>query len=101
MDKIKETFTHINDNWKEENYKTCYFEWSAIEQFISKEKTPYQCDNCNTYWTKLIYLNDHDNICQCIFMLFYLILFYFQSKEILFFFGVGICPTFLLVIPSP
>lgn len=63
MDKTKETFEHINNNWKEENYKTCYFEWSAIEQFISKEKTPYQCDNCNTYWTKLIYVNDYDNIC--------------------------------------
>lgn len=60
---IKETFEHINNNWKEEYYETCYIEWEQIQQFISNEPTPYQCGNCNTYWTKITYINDHDNIC--------------------------------------
>ena len=38
MDKIKETFTHINDNWKEEGYRKCLVEWKQIQPFISKEK---------------------------------------------------------------
>jgi len=63
MDKIKETFTHINDYWKEEGYRKCLVEWKQIQPFISKEQTPFQCGNCNTYWTTVQFVNDHDNIC--------------------------------------
>ena len=63
MDKIKETFKHINDNWKEEEYRKCALEWKQIQPFISKEATPYQCGNCDTFWTSVQFINDHDNIC--------------------------------------
>jgi len=63
MDKIKETFQHIRDNWKEEEYKTCALEWKKIQPFISKEATAYQCGNCDTFWTSVQFINDHDNIC--------------------------------------
>ena len=45
MDKIKETFTHINDNWKEEGYRKCLVEWKQIQPFMSKEQTPYHCND--------------------------------------------------------
>ena len=61
--KIKETFEHINDNWREEYYETCLFEWEYIQQFMSNEPTPYQCGQCDTYWTKVTFVNDHENIC--------------------------------------
>lgn len=60
---LKETFQGINEFWKEEHYQTCLFEWDHIQTFISKEPTPYQCGNCDTYWTKVFYVNDHYNIC--------------------------------------
>lgn len=63
MDKIKETFKHINDYWKEEGYQKCLVEWKQIQPFMSKEQTPFQCGNCNTYWTSVQFINDHDNIC--------------------------------------
>jgi len=63
MDKIEETFQHIRDNWKEEYYKTCALEWKKIQPFISKEATAYQCGNCDTFWTSVQFINDHDNIC--------------------------------------
>jgi len=63
MEKIKETFKHINDYWKEEEYRKCLVEWKQIQPFISKEETLYQCGNCNTYWTSVQFINDHDNIC--------------------------------------
>ena len=63
MNKIKETFKHINDNWKEEEYRKCLVEWKQIQPFISKEQTPYHCNGCNTYWTSVQFVNDHDNIC--------------------------------------
>lgn len=63
MDKIKETFTHINDNWKEEGYRKCLVEWKQIQPFMSKEQTPYHCNGCNTYWTSVQFINDHENIC--------------------------------------
>ena len=62
-DKIKETFTHIRDNWKEEYYRDCESEWKKIQTFISKKPTPYQCGNCDTFWTKITYVNDYENIC--------------------------------------
>jgi hypothetical protein len=61
--KIKETFTHIRDNWKEEHYKKCSLEWKINQPFISKEQTPYHCGGCDTYWTSIQYINDHENIC--------------------------------------
>jgi hypothetical protein len=64
MEKIEETFKHINDNWKEEYYQTCELEWENIISFISKEPTPYRCSNCNTFWTKSYFLeNIIYNIC--------------------------------------
>jgi len=39
MDKIKETFEHMNDNWKEEEYRKCLVEWKQIQSFITKEET--------------------------------------------------------------
>jgi len=63
MNKIKETFTHINNNWKEEDYKKCLLEWKKIQPFISKEATAYQCRNCDTFWTSIQFINDHENIC--------------------------------------
>ena len=50
MEKIEETFKHINDNWPEEYYQTCELEWKNIIVGISTEPTPYQCSNCNTFW---------------------------------------------------
>jgi hypothetical protein len=61
--KIEETFNFIRDNWKEEEYKKCLVEWKEMQPFISKEPTHYQCGNCNTYWTSVQFINDHDNIC--------------------------------------
>jgi len=63
MDKIKETFKHINDHWKEEGYRKCLIEWKQIQPFISKEETPFKCGNCDTYWTSVQFVNDNDNIC--------------------------------------
>lgn len=63
MAKIEETFKHINDNWKEEAYQKCYIEWKQIQPFMSKEQTPYHCNGCNTYWTSVQFINDHENIC--------------------------------------
>jgi len=63
MEKIKETFKHINDYWKEEEYKKCELEWKQIQPFISKEQTPYHCNGCNTYWKQITFVNDHENIC--------------------------------------
>ena len=63
MNKIEETFKHINDNWKEEAYRKCLVEWKQIQPFMSKEQTPYHCNGCNTYWTSVQFINDHDNIC--------------------------------------
>ena len=63
MDKIKETFKHINDYWKEEDYKKCLLEWKKIQPFISKKATAYQCGSCDTFWTSVQFINDHDNIC--------------------------------------
>jgi len=61
--KIEETFTHIRDNWKEEDYKKCLSEWKQIQPFISKEQTHYHCNGCDTFWTSVQFINDHDNIC--------------------------------------
>ena len=64
MEKIEETFKHISDNWKKEYYQTCELEWENIISFISKEPTPYQCSNCNTFWMKYGFLeNITYNIC--------------------------------------
>ena len=64
MEKIEETFKHIRDNWKEEYYQTCELEWKNIISFISTEPTPYQCPNCNTFWTKGYFIeNITYNIC--------------------------------------
>ena len=61
--RVEETFKHIHDNWKEENYKDCKLEWDKIQPFISKEPTQYKCNGCNTYWRSVQFINDHDNIC--------------------------------------
>ena len=61
--RVEETFTHIRDNWKEEDYKKCLLEWKKIQPFISKNQTPYQCGGCDTYWTSVQFINDHENIC--------------------------------------
>jgi len=61
--KIQETFQHIREYWKEEYYKTCSLEWKKIQPFISKEATAYQCCGCDTFWTSVQFINDHDNIC--------------------------------------
>jgi len=63
MDKIEETFQHISKYWKEEDYKKCALEWKKIQPFISKEATQYQCGGCDTFWTSVQYINDHENIC--------------------------------------
>jgi hypothetical protein len=63
MDKIKAIFKHINDYCKEEGYRQCLVQWKQIQPFISKEETPYQCGNCNTYWSSGKFIDDHDNIC--------------------------------------
>jgi len=60
---MEETFTHIRNYWKEEEYKKCELEWKQIQTFISNEYTPYQCGRCNTYWKSVAFVNDHDNIC--------------------------------------
>jgi hypothetical protein len=60
---MEETFTHICNYWKEEEYKKCELEWKQIQTFISNEYTPYQCGRCNTYWKSVAFVNDHDNIC--------------------------------------
>ncbi len=59
IEKIEETFKHIHDNWKEEYYQTCELEWENIISFISKEPTPYQCGHCNTFWTKVTYIDEY------------------------------------------
>jgi hypothetical protein len=61
--KIEETFTHIRNYWKEEEYKKCELEWKQIQPFISKEQTPYHCNGCNTFWISVQFINDHENIC--------------------------------------
>ena len=61
--KMEETFTHIRNYWKEEQYKKCELEWNQIQLFISKENTPYQCGKCSTYWKQITFINDHENIC--------------------------------------
>ena len=61
--RVEETFTHIRDNWKEEDYRKCLLEWKQIQPFISKNQTPYQCGGCDTYWTSVQFINDHENIC--------------------------------------
>ncbi len=61
--KIEETFRHVRDNWKEEHYKKCALEWKQIQPFMSKELAQYQCGGCDTYWTSIQYINDHENIC--------------------------------------
>ena len=61
--RVEETFTHICDSWKEEDYKKCLFEWKQIQPFISKEQTLYLCNGCDTYWTSVQFINDHENIC--------------------------------------
>jgi len=61
--KIEETFQHIREYWKEEEYRKCLVEWKQIQPFISKEATAYQCGNCDTFWTSVQFINDHENIC--------------------------------------
>ena len=61
--KIKETFTHINNNCKEEEYIKCESEWKHVQTFILKEQTPYHCNGYDTYWTSVQFINDHENIC--------------------------------------
>lgn len=63
MNKTKETFEHIKNNWKVEDYRKSSLEWKQIQSFMSKEETPYHCNGCNTYWTSIQFINDHDNIC--------------------------------------
>lgn len=63
MEKIEETFIHIRNYWKEEEYKKCKLEWDQIQPFITNYCTPYQCSNCNTYWKHITFVNDIDNIC--------------------------------------
>jgi len=60
---MEETFTHIRNYWKEEEYKKCELEWKQIQTFISNEYTPNKCGRCNTYWKSVAFVNDHDNIC--------------------------------------
>ena len=60
---MKEAFTSIRDDWTEEHYSQCRPVWEKIKSFISKEPTQYYCSNCETYWTKVKYINDHLNIC--------------------------------------
>lgn len=56
-------FEEINSTFTEEDYMRCFSEWDEIKSFISEKETDYKCYNCNTYWTKVTYVNDHDNIC--------------------------------------
>lgn len=63
INKIEETFTHIRNYWKEEEYKKCELEWKQIQPFISKVNTPYQCGKCNTYWKQITFIYEHENIC--------------------------------------
>ncbi|MBU3733928.1 MAG: hypothetical protein FGM30_05445 [Candidatus Fonsibacter sp.] len=63
INKMEETFTHIRNYWKEEEYKKCELEWKQIQPFISKEQTPYHCNGCNTFWISVQFINDHENIC--------------------------------------
>jgi hypothetical protein len=65
VDKIQECFKHIRENWKEEYYQTCRKQWEQIQSFISNVTTKYQCSGCETYWTKVTFVNDHDRICPC------------------------------------
>lgn len=60
---IETTFKHINDNWKKEDYQKCALEWKQIQLFMSKEETPFKCGDCDTYWTSVQYINDHEIIC--------------------------------------
>lgn len=61
--RIRETFTHINAHWPEEEYKKCRKEWNDIKRFISGAPTPYHCGNCMSYWSGPQFVNDHYNIC--------------------------------------
>jgi hypothetical protein len=64
-EKIKECYEHIRKHWKEENYQTCRKQWDQIQPFISNAPTNYQCSGCETYWTKITFVNDVDGICPC------------------------------------
>jgi hypothetical protein len=64
-EKIKECYEHIRDHWKEEYYKSCRKQWEQIQPFISETPTVYQCSGCETYWTKVSFVNDVDRICPC------------------------------------
>ena len=62
--KTKQTFEHIRKQCKEEEYyKTRTEEWDQIQHLISKTPTNYQCSGCDTYWTKVYMVNDHERIC--------------------------------------
>jgi len=52
--KTEDTFQHIREYWKEEEYRKCLFEWKQIQPFISKEATKYQCCGCDTFWTSVL-----------------------------------------------
>jgi len=61
--KMKKTFKHIRDNWKEEEYQKCLMEWKQIQPFISKEATAHKCRNCDTFWISNQYIIDNKTIC--------------------------------------
>lgn len=61
--KIRNTFTHIDEYWSEEDFKKSQSEWEKIQTRISNEKTNYRCGNCDTYWNTISIVNDQYNIC--------------------------------------
>jgi len=46
----------IYDKLKTNEFKKQELDWKQSMFFISKEYTPYKCQNCNTYWTKITFI---------------------------------------------
>lgn len=61
--KIKQFYMFINENWSEENYKTCIQDWERVKQYIVYSKINLNdrkvCRSCGLLWMNEKFL-DHE-----------------------------------------
>jgi Zn finger protein HypA/HybF involved in hydrogenase expression len=46
----------IYDKFKTNEFKKQELDWKQSMFFISKKYTPYKCEKCNTFWTKITFI---------------------------------------------
>ena len=65
LDKIRESFTYINNHWFEEDFKDNLDTWKMIHKHISFRITPHRCHGCGTHWVSENFVLNHGICPRC------------------------------------